>query len=41
MFKDQGQQETIPKIMLSGGGYDADNVPDHYGKEINLFPSIW
>ena len=40
MFKDPGQQEPIPKIMLSSGACHASDVSDHYGKEIQLFPYI-
>jgi len=40
VFKNPGPQERMPKIMLSGGAGNAGNVPDHYGREINLFSSI-
>jgi len=40
VLKHSGQQEPIPKIMLSGGVCNASNVPNRDCREIDLLASI-
>ena len=40
MLENRGQPESIPKIMASGGCYNARDMTNHDGWEVERFTSV-